>query len=100
MRWIKRIALTLFALYLAALTGLFVVMHNPDLFGRVMRHVPGPAFMVIPFKSLWSEARAGRLQAGEPAPGFDLPTAGKSSHVSLASFRGHKPVVLVFGSYT
>jgi hypothetical protein len=65
-----------------------------------MRHIPEPMMMVVPFKQLWFLARAGRLKPGDPAPDFDLPTADKASSVSLASFRGQKPVLLIFGSYT
>ncbi len=100
MLWAKRIIVAVFAAYLAALAGLFVVMHNPDRFGRVMRHVPDTAFLVIPFRSMWKVARAGPLKVGDAAPQFALTSADKTGHVSLASFRGHKPVVLVFGSYT
>jgi len=56
--------------------------------------------MVVPFKQLWMFARAGHLQLGDPAPDFSLPTVDRKARVRLASFRGHKPVVLVFGSYT
>ncbi len=75
-------------------------MRDPTLFGRVMRRVPEPAFVVIPFKRLWFIARAGRLKPGDAAPDFDLPTQDKKSRVGLASFRGREPVVLIFGSYT
>ncbi len=49
---------------------------------------------------VWTLARSGSLQVGEPAPDFALPTPDKESQVRLSSFRGEKPVVLVFGSYT
>lgn len=37
---------------------------------------------------------------GDAAPDFTLPSAAQSSMVKLSSFRGHKPIVLVFGSYS
>lgn len=37
---------------------------------------------------------------GAEAPGFRLKTVDGQREVELASFRGKKPVVLVFGSYT
>ena len=40
------------------------------------------------------------LKVGQAAPDFTLPTVDRKSEVSLASFRGDRPVVLVFGSYT
>ena len=36
----------------------------------------------------------------KPAPDFTLRTFDGQSEVKLASFRGKKPVVLVFGSFT
>ena len=100
MRKLRKFALALAAFYLALSAALVVVMHRPIVFGEVMRHVPGPMMMVVPFKQLWFLARAGRLKIGDPAPAFNLPAADRRSSVSLASFRGRQPVVLVFGSYT
>ena len=100
MRKFRKFAVAFAAVYLALSAGLLAVMHRPILFGEVMRHVPDPLMMVVPFKQLWFLARAGRLKVGDPAPGFNLPAADKQSSVSLASFRGQKPVVLIFGSYT
>ena len=37
---------------------------------------------------------------GSPAPDFRLPTLDHRSTVQLSSYRGSRPVVLVFGSYT
>ena len=37
---------------------------------------------------------------GEHAPDFELTTLDGKSTVRLSSFRGRKPVVLVFGSFT
>ncbi len=71
----------------------------PDKFGRVMAHMPMPAFFLFPFETMWSHARAGTVVPGDPAPDFTLPTVDHKSEVELASLRG-KPVVLVFGSYT
>lgn len=56
--------------------------------------------MVLPFETLWFRARAGSVAVGDTAPDFRLVTLDKKSEVSLASFRGSKPVVLIFGSYT
>ena len=101
----RRIALkigaALAALYVAAVAGLYGIMRQPpEVFGSVMRHVPDAAFMIFPFRPLWLRAHAGHLKVGDPAPGFTLETQDKKSRVQLSSFRGVKPVVLVFGSYT
>ena len=37
---------------------------------------------------------------GSHAPDFDLPRLGSTERVRLSSFRGRKPVALIFGSYT
>ncbi len=100
MKIVRNVATLMVALYALLVGGLWIVMHHPIVFGQVMKHVPDPAFMVIPFKSLWLNARAGALDVGDPAPEFSLPSADKKSTVRLAFFRGRKPVVLVFGSYT
>jgi len=97
---IKTVAWYLVLLYLVTLAALFGLMRQPILFGRVMSKVPRPLFMVIPLKQLWFLARAGHLQVGDPAPEFSLPTVDRKTRVRLSSFRGHKPVVLIFGSYT
>ena len=40
------------------------------------------------------------LKVGDMAPDFTLPTLDRKANVHLAEFRGSRPVVLVFGSYT
>jgi hypothetical protein len=77
-----------------------VMRQTPERFSRVMIHVPDAAFILLPFKPLWLRARAGRVQVGDPAPGFALTTQDQKATVQLASYRGSQPVVLVFGSYT
>jgi len=97
--------LSIFAIALLLGWGAFLLTigwamrQPPEKFGRVMSHVPGPAFMLFPFETMWTKARAGTVQTGEMAPGFRLPTVDHRSEVQLSELRG-KPVVLVFGSYT
>jgi hypothetical protein len=87
--------------YGALLFAVNRAMHqSPEQFGRFMSHMPGMIFLVAPFETLWTHARAGHLNLGDAAPDFTLPTLDHSSQVTLASFRNSKPVVLVFGSYT
>jgi hypothetical protein len=94
-------------IYGVFLVGIFAVMHQPvERFGRIMSHLPGPLFMVVPFEPMWKTARAGSLNVGDLAPDFRLPTvdtkgkAQEGTEVQISSFRGRQPVVLVFGSYT
>jgi len=78
-------------------------MHQPpEKFGRVMARMPGPvAFLVFPFETAWTHARAGALQVGDRAPDFSLLKLDKSESVRLSSFADQRrPVVLIFGSYT
>jgi hypothetical protein len=96
-----KVVLVLAVLYVAASAGLYWVMRQPpEVFGGVMRYVPMPTLMVLPFKPLWLRARAGHLKVGDAAPDFALATYDKKSSVQLSYLRGQKPVVLVFGSYT
>ncbi len=100
-RWIK-VALVAAAIYALLCLGLFGAMSRPpSTFGAVMSRLPVPVVMMaFPVSSLWTLARAGPLQPGDPAPDFDLPSLDGGSRVRLSDFRGVKPVVLVFGSYT
>jgi hypothetical protein len=98
--WLK-IVLTVAVLYgILSAAALAVMYQTPERFSRVMMHVPDVAFVVLPFRPLWFKARAGRLQVGDAAPGFALPTQDQKGTVQLASFQASQPVVLVFGSYT
>ena len=105
MRKPSKRTLSILAVVLLCLWGSFLVFigwamrQPPEKFGRVMSHMPMPAFFLFPFETMWNQARAGVVQPGEPAPDFRLPTLDHQTEVELASLRG-KPVVLVFGSYT
>lgn len=47
------------------------------------------------------QARAGNHpRTGDPAPDFELDRYDGSGRVRLSSFRGDRPVVLIFGSLT
>jgi hypothetical protein len=92
------IGAVLFAVICAALYA--IMLQSPDVFARTMKHVPWPAFVVLPFKSLWMIARSGQVSVGEVAPDFLLESADHKNQFQLSSLRGQKPVVLVFGSYT
>ena len=72
----------------------------PEGFAQIVARTPRFVWMVAPFSKLWTFARAGGLEVGDAAPDFELPAHDESSAVRLSSFRGAKPVVLVFGSYT
>lgn len=96
-----RAAIVLVVLWLVFVGFIAWSMHQPpETFGRVMARMPVAAYFVLPFETLWTQARAGTLQAGEAAPDFSLPLLNQSAAVELSSFRGKEPVVLVFGSYT
>jgi hypothetical protein len=73
----------------------------PEKFARVMSHMPGPAaFLLFPFETAWTHARAGELRLGDPAPDFNLLKLDKTARVQLSTLTAQQPVVLVFGSYT
>lgn len=96
-RWFAAVAALC---YLGLLGALLAVMRQPILFGKVMARFPEPLMYLVPFKQLWFLARAGHVRVGDFAPNFALPTLDKKARVVLAAFRGQKPVVLIFGSYT
>ena len=72
----------------------------PEVFGRVMAHMPTPAYLLFPFETMWTSARQGRLQTGDSAPDFAVQRLDTKVPVQLASLWSDRPVVLVFGSYT
>lgn len=80
---------------------LWAMRQPPETFGRVMAKMPGPVpFLLFPFETAWIHARAGTLHVGDPAPDFSLLKLDKSERVQLSTLNQHRPVVLVFGSYT
>jgi len=97
---LKKAVLYIVLVYAVLLVALLVIMRKPVVFGKVMSKVPEPLMMFFPFKQVWLVARAGHLKVGDLAPDFSLPTADRKARVRLSSFRRHKPVVLIFGSYT
>ena len=102
----KRIIATAIVLALVWVAGcavLYRIMRKPpEEFGRFMAKLPGPVpFLLFPFETLWMQARAGTLDVGDQAPGFSLAKLDHTERVQLADFtEQHRPVVLVFGSYT
>ena len=101
LRLLLRIVTAMVIVYAIFSAGVFVAMkQTPTQFGNVMSKLPMVSMIVLPFEPLWNIARVGVLKAGDPAPDFRLQTYDKSSLVQLSSFRGDRPVVLIFGSYT
>jgi hypothetical protein len=101
MKFVKPALISLAVMYLIFIGAIFYLMRQPpQRFAAAIAKMPGPAFMLIPFETLWFRARAGAVRPGDAAPDFRLNTLDRKSEVSLASFRGVRPVVLIFGSYT
>jgi len=73
---------------------------TPETFGGVMKRLPGIAYVLVPFETMWMRARAGHLKAGDLAPDFSQTKLDKSATVQLSSLAATQPVVLLFGSYT
>jgi len=89
----------LYVLFGAAV--LTAMNQTPERFGRFMRHTPAPlVWGALPAKRMWLWSRRGTLAEGMNAPDFTLAHQDRSGRVTLSSFRGKKPVVLVFGSYS
>ena len=102
MRIVVRILAGLAVLYaLLFLVVLTPMSQTPERFGKFMRYAPAPVVWgTLPAQRMWLWARAGDLKVGDPAPNFTLPLQNGKGEVTLSSFRGKRPVVLVFGSYT
>jgi hypothetical protein len=91
----------LFILWAGFVTYIWRAMHrSPEGFARVMSHMPWEIFLVVPFETLWTRARAGTVQIGDPAPDFALAKLDKSATVRLSEINQNQPVVMIFGSYT
>ena len=52
------------------------------------------------YRALSPEARDGKLKPGDPAMDFTLKVRHSQKIVTLSSYKGRRPVALIFGSYT
>ena len=88
--------------YLSLGSYLWWAMHQPpETFAGAVAKMPQPlVFLLYPFETLWTHARAGDLNLGDRAPDFSLSKVDKSERIQLTALNLHRPVVLVFGSYT
>jgi hypothetical protein len=87
--------------YAILVGGLYAAMLQPPaVFSHIMSKLPTFSYFLFPFEPMWLVARRGHLRRGDAAPDFTLRTSDRSAEVRLSSFRGQKPVVLVFGSHT
>lgn len=102
----RKVLVSVLAVAVVAYAGfaalvLWSMRQSPETFGKVMSKMPGPVpFLLFPFETAWTQARAGNLQTGDPAPDFSLLKVDKSGSVNLSELNRTQPVVLVFGSYT
>jgi hypothetical protein len=102
-KWVLFGVLGLAACYVVVFAVVLMAMlQTPERFGLFMTRVPAALVRALPASRMWLWARSGALLPGVPAPDFTLPRHDNSGRerVTLSSFRGQRPVVLVFGSYT
>lgn len=101
MRSLLKYGIPLIGVYGVLAAGLFwAMLQPPAVFGHIMSKLPSFSYFLFPFEPMWLYARRGNLKVGDMAPDFDLKTADGKGQVRLSSFRGQKPVVLIFGSHT
>ena len=104
MKWLLFGVLGLAGFYVVLFGVVLAAMLQPPArFGLFMKHMPGVlVWGALPASRMWLWARRGELVEGAPAPDFTLPrhVDGGRDRVTLSSYRGQRPVVLVFGSYT
>ena len=103
-RWLKitaRVLVVVFILWAGFIGFMFRIMHrSPEGFARVMMHLPWQVFLICPFETMWTQARAGTIHIGDAAPDFTLTKVDKSGTVHLSELNKTQPVVMIFGSYT
>jgi hypothetical protein len=101
-RLLLRLLVSMMIGYVCFGTYVWWAMHQPPgRFARVMSRMPGPLpFLIFPFETAWTQARAGTLRVGDQAPDFFLSNVDKSGTIQLSKLNNQQPVVLVFGSYT
>jgi hypothetical protein len=102
-KWFLRGAIALAIVYGLLFSAVAIAMvQPPERFGAFMKRMPAPlVWGGLPAKRMWLWARRGALAEGDQAPDFNLRTTqDRARRVSLSSYRGQRPVVLVFGSYT
>src|SRR5580704_6077535 len=100
-RWLLRTGGVLVVAWLAFVAYIDWAMHQPpEDFGRVMMHMPMPAYFLFPFETMWTQARFGHVNPGDSAPDFNVQTLETRDPLQLSSLWASKPAVLVFGSYT
>jgi len=103
-RWKKitaSVLVVVFVLWLGFVGFIWQAMHRPpEAFARVMSHLPWQVFLILPFETLWTRARAGTLNPGDTVPDFSLLKLDKSERIRLSDLSKTQPVVMIFGSYT
>ena len=102
-KWLVRVAVGLFVIYVVLFSAVAIAMvQPPERFGAFMKRMPaGVVWGALPARRMWLWARRGTLAQGDLAPDFTLRTThDRTRRVTLSSYRGQRPVVLVFGSYT
>jgi len=100
-RWLLRTGGVLLGAWVGFVAFIDWAMHQPpEKFGRVMMHMPMPAYFLFPFETMWTQARFGHVNPGDTAPDLTVQTLDTKAPVQMASLWSDKPVVLVFGSYT
>ena len=68
-RWLLRSCGALVIAWLAFVGFIDWAMHQPpEVFGRVMMHMPMPAYFLFPFETMWTQARFGHVNPGDAAP--------------------------------
>jgi hypothetical protein len=74
---------------------------SPDDFARMTAWLAGLGDAERMAMMQFIAARETKAPAvGDEAPDFELPLRGSTARVRLSSFRGTRPVALIFGSYT
>src|SRR5438094_10417339 len=81
---VRRLGAALAVTYLVFIAFIWWSINQPpETFGRVMSRMPGVAYVLLPFETMWTRARGGQLQDGQDEPDFPLTKLDKSGNVPL-----------------
>src|SRR5207245_10932594 len=98
---VRRLGAALAVTYLVFIAFIWWSMNQPpETFGRVMSRMPGVAYVLLPYETMWTGARARHLKAGNAAPVFALTKLEKSGTGQRPALNTKQLIILVIGSYT
>src|SRR5437899_12743122 len=83
---VRRLGAALALTYLVFIAFIWWSMNQPpETFGRVMSRMPGVAYVLLPFETIWTRARSGQILYGNVAPNFAMTKLYQSLYLLLTA---------------